>query len=908
MKERMSRRLLVCDGWLALTTIFTLTLPFYSASATTLTPQNSGHCLSIVQDANELLDGARIEQRACNGASRQNWTLEDMGGGTFRAKVASSNKCLEPLVDPAINGTGLQQWTCNGTTKQLWTRTPTLTVEGTYRLIHNGGRCIDVPAQSQAEGVLVNLWACWPDVRLHQSYALSQRVIAKHSNKCLDVNGGPQEKDDGAFIDQWTCNEGAWNQFWTARDAGNQQVRLVAQNSGKCIQPQNGAVDNLTPIVQMTCSTGEAAQLWSLQSTATAGEYKLVHAASSKCIDIKQSLQTDGAEALLYTCKTVNEANQTFRIGTGAPPPPVIEQPTLSGEYWGLPTRYPAKSPYGGLHQIFGNAVRWSPTTDMVYLGGFWHDLNQTENGYSRTRFEDGTTGLYGLDELEAAGKTGIIWTNPIGYFDGKNDDYFHAPEWVAAKCGNQVQEIWVPDTTPPIDQPPEPWGQTLWNDCPKAELVKFIKEMFTPYRNDPALKYAYVTTFNTGEFFIPDSVYNYVSNPANFPNGAHLTPQKLESYAKAIIDAWVEAVGADKAVWTRSNDAWVLPISDAFLKAAPQRVTEYALLEKGLQLREGNAENIMANLEQPRIQQGVVPVPGLDQTTPGGQRHWYLTAKTIHDMLAVPRTFYGDEFEIAAKAGAPFFASLSDPDSFVDGNFPYYRLAVLNMLRKGQNWAVFPRDVRDGAFDNDPDFAPAFAPYIRLRNYFRQTAGYPVDESPDAWAMLQKTNDNCFQNRRHYHNYEKFLYQREVASGGMTTPVEQHDWNSSANGFAACLPAKTHLAKRTDGASNNYFIYFNVDDAFAAPGEGRFRIAVTYKNTGTATWHLDYSTVTNAIVATPTVTNTDTPEMKTVIFSLSDASFRNAQAGGTMDFRINNGESSKDVVIYGVRVLRGGQ
>ncbi|HKU15350.1 MAG TPA: ricin-type beta-trefoil lectin domain protein [Steroidobacteraceae bacterium] len=904
MKERMSRGWLEQIGWLAFTTIPLLAFAFSPASATTLTPQNSGHCLSIVQDANELLDGARIEQRACNGASRQNWTLEDMGGGKFRAKVASSNKCLEPLVDPPINGTGLQQWTCNGSTKQLWTRTATLTVEGTYRLIHDSGRCIDVPGQSQAEGVLVNVWACWPDVRPHQSYALSQRVIAKHSGKCLDVNGGPQEKDDDAFIDQWTCNEGAWNQFWTARDAGNQQVRLVAQNSGKCLQPRNGTVDNSTPIVQMTCNSAATTQLWSLQGTATAGEYKLVHAASSKCIDIRQSLQTDGAEALLFTCKTVNEANQTFQIGTGAPAPPFIEQPTLSGEYWGLPTRYPAKSPYGGLHQIFGNAVRWSPSVDMVYLGGFWHDLNQHEDDYNRPRLEDGSSGLYGLDELAAAGKTGIIWTNAIGYFDGKAAQYFHAPEWVAEKCGNQMQEIRIPDTTPPID-PPEPWGQTLWNDCPKAELVKFIKTMFGQYRNDPALKYAYVTTFNSGEFFIPDNVYNYVSNPANFPNGAHLTPQKLESFAKAIIDAWVEAVGADKAVWTRSNDAWVLPISDTFLKAAPQRVTEYALLEKGLQLREGNAENIMANLDQPRIQQGVVPVPGLDDTSANGQRHWYLTARTIHDMLATPRTFYGDEFEIAEKAGAPFFRTLGDPGSFVAGNLPYYRLAVLNMLRKGQNWAVFPRDVRDGAFDTDSRFTD----YIRLRDYFRQTAGYPVDESPDAWAMLQKTNDNCFQNRRHYHNYEKFLYQREVASGGMTTPVEQHDWDASANGFAACLPAKTHLARSTDGTHGNYFIYFDVDDAFATATEGRFRIAVTYKNTGTATWHLDYSTQTNDTVATPTVTNTNTAEMKTAIFSLSDASFRNAQAGGTMDFRINNGESStKDVVIYSVRVLRGGQ
>jgi hypothetical protein len=109
--------------------------------------------------------------------------------------------------------------------------------------------------------------------------------------------------------------------------------------------------------------------------------------------------------------------------------------------------------------------------------------------------------------------------------------------------------------------------------------------------------------------------------------------------------------------------------------------------------------------------------------------------------------------------------------------------------------------------------------------------------------------------------------------------------------------------------SSYNDFIYFDVDDAFAAQGERRFRIAVTYQNAGTATWHLDYSTETNPLVSTPTVTNTgNASEVKTVIFSLSDVSFRNAYAGGTMDFRISNGEGTQDVTIRSVRVMRGGQ
>jgi hypothetical protein len=902
VKERTTRGLVVCVGWLALTTVSILALPFSSASATTLTPQNSGHCLSVIQGTapTELQDGARIEQRACDGASRQNWTLEDMGSSRFRAKVLSSNKCLEPVEDIVVNGTELEQRTCDGTSKQLWTREPT-TLEGTYRFRHvDSTRCLDVPQRSTVEGVHIIVWDCHLDVRPQQSWAIAQRAIATHSQRCLDVLGGPQEKDDDAPIDQWQCNDNAWNQFWTLRDLGNNQVKLVAQNSGKCIQPRGGAVDNLTQLVQMTCSDTATAQLWSLQSTAILGEYKLVHALSSKCIDIKQSLTTDGAEALLFTCKTTNQANQIFKIGTPTstpPPPPTLEQPILSGEYWGLPTRYPAKSPYGGLHQIFGNAVRWSSTTDMVYVGGFWRDLNENETDYNRARVENGEGAFYGLNEIAAHGKTAIIWINAIGYHE--NRDVVHSPDWLLTKCGSS-QVVEIPNGS-------KPWGVSMWNDCPRTEMVKFIKTMFTPYRDHPALKYAYVTTFNAGEFFIPNDIYTWAA--AN----AGLTPQKLETYAKALIDAWIEALGADKVVWMRANDAWKLPVSDPFLADTPSRVNQYALITKGVQMREGNAENFMANLIQPLIGQDVEPTPFDDAVTPGGQRHWYLKAKTIHDMLPTLRTFYGEEFEIAGSAGAPWFENPTGvepgrPIDFRAGNYPYYRLAVLNMLRKGQNWAVFPRDVREGQFDQDPGFLE----YIPLRNYFRQSAGYRVNESPDAWVTLHETHQGggCFNNRRHYHNYDKFLHQREQP-GGMTKPAEPWTWDDDAVAFPRCLPSDTtpsdtNFAKRTDWASGNQYIYFDVDDAFATTNEHRFRIAVTYQDRGTSSWQLEYSTPTSAVVATPFVTNTDSKGVKTAIFSLSDASFRNAQTGG-MDFRIWNRGNQADVIIRSVRVLRGG-
>jgi hypothetical protein len=140
---------------------------------------------------------------------------------------------------------------------------------------------------------------------------------------------------------------------------------------------------------------------------------------------------------------------------------------------------------------------------------------------------------------------------------------------------------------------------------------------------------------------------------------------------------------------------------------------------------------------------------------------------------------------------------------------------------------------------------------------------------------------------------------------------TEQHTWPNNQYGFCAVgtggaeVPAVTFFARRTDRASGNNYIYFDVDSGFAPASERRFMIAVTYRDAGTTAWRLEYSTATAANVPTPTVTNTNTGTLKTAIFTLSDVSFRNAQEDG-MDFRIFNGGSA-DVIVRSVRVIRGG-
>lgn len=207
---------------------------------------------------------------------------------------------------------------------------------------------------------------------------------------------------------------------------------------------------------------------------------------------------------------------------------------TVNGEYWALPSRYPAKSPYGGLNQIWGQAITWSPTTDLHWVGAYWRDLNPAEGRYDWNRLEnvDGTY-LYSLSQLAEQGKTALIWTS-LGTRDATS---WHAPQWVLDKCAAAGTPVKV------INNGTTQWGLALWDPCPRREVLRFITEMFSGYRTDPRVEYAYATTFNAGELWMPDAVYNDAVSKG-------FSPSILQSYATDIIDAWVTAVGVRFTRW----------------------------------------------------------------------------------------------------------------------------------------------------------------------------------------------------------------------------------------------------------------------------------------------------------------------------------------------------------------------
>ncbi|ANZ19938.1 RICIN domain-containing protein [Streptomyces noursei] len=90
------------------------------------------------------------------------------------------------------------------------------------------------------------------------------RLVAKHSGKVLDVSGGPGETRNGARVHQWEW-VGGDNQKWRIEPVGDGYYRLVAKHSGKVLDVDGGAAknDNGTHVQQWDW-VGWENQMWRL--------------------------------------------------------------------------------------------------------------------------------------------------------------------------------------------------------------------------------------------------------------------------------------------------------------------------------------------------------------------------------------------------------------------------------------------------------------------------------------------------------------------------------------------------------------------------------------------------------------------------------------------------------------------
>lgn len=120
----------------------------------------------------------------------------------------------------------------------------------------SANRCLDVAAQSQSNGALVQLWDCHTGSNQQWVYNTTSKRLSVYGGKCLDAEGAATTAGTRAII--WDCHTGA-NQQWNVNTDGT----ITGVQSGLCLAPAGGATANGTGVVLASCN-GSAGQKWAL--------------------------------------------------------------------------------------------------------------------------------------------------------------------------------------------------------------------------------------------------------------------------------------------------------------------------------------------------------------------------------------------------------------------------------------------------------------------------------------------------------------------------------------------------------------------------------------------------------------------------------------------------------------------
>jgi poly(3-hydroxybutyrate) depolymerase len=124
----------------------------------------------------------------------------------------------------------------------------------TDQVRNNGSnRCLDVSAQSTANGAALQIWDCHTGTN-QQWTRTSSKQLSVYGGKCLDAEGAATAPGTRVII--WDCHSGT-NQQWNVNADGT----ITGVQSGLCLATTNGGTANGTAVVLASCN-GSAAQKW----------------------------------------------------------------------------------------------------------------------------------------------------------------------------------------------------------------------------------------------------------------------------------------------------------------------------------------------------------------------------------------------------------------------------------------------------------------------------------------------------------------------------------------------------------------------------------------------------------------------------------------------------------------------
>lgn len=519
---------------------------------------------------------------------------------------------------------------------------------------------------------------------------------------------------------------------------------------------------------------------------------------------------------------------------------PIDQQPTEDD--WWLPAYVQPTENSGCIFYGPPSESYYKENVDLVYVR--WKDINPEEHLFD---FSELVTLLNGDLSL---------------HFRMDLSDSIHVPQWVFEKypdlkdsllqIGSGYMDVFG-EFSPSRHIP-------FWHTGVAQELEKLrLHFKIADYASHPNFQHAYFPfSYDYGEYERPDDFYFLQID---------WSPQDYLEWFYAFTDTWIDAFNGNthKLAYTGAD---VPAIFDSELwRDSIGRKPSAFIVQKGLSARTGL-------LEKFNFVQTDLPNYGSALTNIDGKN--YLITDENNPLLGDSLRIWADENE-----------------EFCFGDFPcdyyHWKYSILRRLQLRMNWM----------YTN----ATSYEIDTSISRYHDLTAGKTIYNSPDAWCALRSSNDSYigwtyFPDSQNVvlHNWEKYLFQRDVQPNGNTISSYLIDGDPYRlfNGIS-------NEAKRTDLATGNNYIYFDVDDRFIDGTPIEIRIKVTYLDNFSGDWELQYNTI-NTSEAIP-ITNENDGNWKTKSVTLTDATFNNSLPGN-MDFRLYNG-GSNDLTVRFVRVIK---
>ena len=146
-----------------------------------------------------------------------------------------------------------------------------------YNVINQANSlCVDDAAASTANGTIVQQYTCnstaaqgWQFIATDSGYYRVLNQNAASENEVWDVTGGASATSVGVKIQTWSYGGGT-NQQWLPVSLGGGYYKMVARNSGLCLDVPGSSASSGVQLQQYTCN-GTGAQAWRLATAGSGG-------------------------------------------------------------------------------------------------------------------------------------------------------------------------------------------------------------------------------------------------------------------------------------------------------------------------------------------------------------------------------------------------------------------------------------------------------------------------------------------------------------------------------------------------------------------------------------------------------------------------------------------------------------